>query len=92
VFNPYPVNVKEVSQVVFRRRKNPAAAASAKALKTARKRIRALERKAKKQAAAILKQAKKDVQRAQEDFRAARKAILADVARRAKRARKALQS
>lgn len=75
--------------MAFRRRKSTGAAA-AKALKTARKKIAAMDRKARKQAAAIVKQAKKDVQQVQKEFRSARKEILADVAKRTKRARRRL--
>lgn len=59
-------------------------------MKTARKRVAVLERKARKEGAAILKRAKKDIQKIQQNLRATRREILADVARRAKRARKRL--
>lgn len=74
--------------MALRRRRGPAATAAANAMKTARKRIAALERRARKEASAILKQARKDVQKIQKNLRATRKEILADVAKRAKRARK----
>jgi hypothetical protein len=76
--------------VAFRRRKSPAVAAAAKALRAARKKIADIERKGQKQAAAILKQARKDVQKIKKDVRAARKEILADVAKGVKRAGKRL--